>query len=311
MVATSKTGEICDLQEADQFQAGKSQFECGFFAVAMCRSMAEVGKPPTLTMQQVINDAEAWYAQYDGSNAGWNTAGMSLQQLYDLLHQVGLHYQETALDISIIKKWLAVGYPVVVAIAETSVVDMALGRNPYPWRVAGNHIIVITGVASDGNVLVRDSANCTNLYDPRSLRPGPRKYEASRLALVSATVVVPPWLPRPTSNMPPVHPPVVNPPPVVKPPVVKPPVSLWVSSWQELAAFKEWNSTAHLFAEGKPPDYGTAIAREWQARYRQGHFDGPPFSVEYDATDWQGKPIRVQQFARRRYEAGKDGIKQY
>jgi hypothetical protein len=285
MVALSTLREVGDFQEANQFQAGKSQFECGFFAVAMAKSMAQVGTPPTLTVQQVIADAENWYAQYNGSNAAWNTSGMSTQQEYDLLHQVGLHYQETALDITVVKKWLEAGYPVLIAIVETSVIDLELGRNPYPWRAAGNHIILVTGVAPDGQVLVRDPANVTNLYDPKSLRPGPRKYDAGKLQLVSATVVVPPWMPRPASGTPPV--------------VAQ--ASGWVSVAQEQAARAEWSSTAPLFG-GTPPSYDSGIARSWQARYRQGQFDGPPLSTEYSTVDWHDRPIRVQQFARRRCE---------
>lgn len=199
----SKLGEVADFQEADQFQAGKSQFECGYFGVAIAKSMAEVGKPPIYSLKQVIDYAEAWYAQYTGSDTISNTSGMSLEQLYSLLSHVQLHWQATNTDINVVKKWLAVGYPVLVALEETSVYDMSLNRNPYPWTPAGNHIILITGITSDNNILVRDSANCTNLYDPNSLRPGPRKYNASKLRLVSATVVVPPWLSRPASANPP------------------------------------------------------------------------------------------------------------
>lgn len=202
-IPLSSAGEVADFTEADQMQAGKSQFECGFFAVAMARSMARVGQSPTLSVAQVIADAEAWYAQYDGSDDPSNMDGMTLPQLYSLLQQVGLHYQALNLDMNMVKGWLNVGYPVIIAVTETSVVDMALNANPYPWNPAGTHVIVVTGVTSDGNVLVRDSANCTDLYNPNSLRPGPRKYNAGQLGLVSATVAVPPWLPRPTSMTPP------------------------------------------------------------------------------------------------------------
>ncbi len=196
--------EIIDIAEADQFPPGKTQFACGFFACAMARSMAPVGQPPTLSIQQIIDDAEAWYAQYNGSNDGSNMDGMSTEQEYELLRQIGLHYQATSTDSGVIKRWIEVGYPVIIAIVESSVRDLDLGKvNPYPWTPNGNHIVVVTGVADDGNLLVRDSANCTNLYDPGSLRPGPRRYDASMLQLVSATVAVPPWKPRPVSSNPP------------------------------------------------------------------------------------------------------------
>jgi hypothetical protein len=196
------SNEVADFQEADQFQPGKSQFECGYFAVAMAKSMAEPGHAPTLTMQQVIDDAESWYAQYDGTDAITNVYGMTLDQEYSLLQQVGLHYQGLPLDLATIKGWIADGYPVLVGITEVSVNDVDLGGNPYPWGAAGTHVILLTGLDGD-NFLVRDSANCTNLYDASSLRPGPRRYNAAQLQFVSATVVVPPWLPRPLSTTPP------------------------------------------------------------------------------------------------------------
>lgn len=209
-VILSQTGEVADFLDADQFQWRNgqplSQFECGFFAVALCKAMAEVGHEPSQTAQ-VIAEAEAWYAQYDGSDAVTNTDGMSLPQLYELLAQVGLHYQAIATNIGVVKQWVGLGYPVIIAVTETSVRDLALGdANPYPWTPAGTHVIVVTGLAADGSVLVRDSANCTSLYNPASLRPGPRHYDAARLQLVSATVVVPAWLPRPASASPPATP---------------------------------------------------------------------------------------------------------
>lgn len=306
MVALSSSGEIGDFQEADQFQwsSGKqlSEFECGYFAVAIARSMAEVGKPPLLTLAQVIADAESWYAQFTGSDSITNTNGMSLQNLYDLLVEVKLHFQSTSMDMNVLRGWLKVGYPVVVAVEETSVFDFALNGNPYTsWHPAGTHIILLTGVTSDGNVLVRDSANCTNLNDPNSLRPGPRKYQADKLALVSATVVVPPWMPRPASSTP----------PIAMPPVASPIASKWVSQWQEQAALQEWNSTAYLFPGGHAPSYTTGIALTWQERYRQGKFDGPPLTGEYAGHDWNGNAIVVQQFARRQYEWKNGKAEQY
>jgi len=257
----SPTGEVADFLDADQMQAGKSQFECGFFAVAVVKAMAEVGKPPTQNVAQVIANAEQWYAQYDGSDAITNTNGMSLQQLYDLLHQVGLHYQETALDIAVVKRWLVVGYPVIVAITETSVHDLALGdASPYPWTPAGTHIIIVTGITKDSvNVLVRDTANCTSLYNANSLRPGPRTYDAAKLQLVSATVCVPPWLPRPASAVPPVPPPAP---------------SFGVDD------LSMWNLlSGKLYPTALPTD--TGIAQVWLHARLHGQEIGPPLGPEF------------------------------
>jgi hypothetical protein len=206
MTTLTSTGEVAEIAQADQFQyvngVPLSQYECGYYGVYLARSMAPPGEAPTLTPAQIISGAEAAYAQYDGSDSVGNTNGMTLQQLYELLAQVGLHYQATALDATTLHTWLTLGYPVLVAIAETSVHDLALGdRVPYPWTPAGTHIILLTGNAGD-NFLVRDSANVGSLYDPSSLRPGPRTYDAAQLQFVSATVVVPPWRPRPTDGDP-------------------------------------------------------------------------------------------------------------
>ena len=190
--------EVVNVQEAGQFQPLKSQYACGYFACAMAATMARPGQSATGSAATVIANAEKWYAQYNGSNTASNTAGMSDAQEYELLRQIGLHYQALPLDIILIKDWLSWGYPVLLAVTEESVRDLTLGKNPYPWTPAGNHMFLATGVQGS-NLLVRDSANCTDLNDPQSLRPGPRLYDASHLHLVSATIAVPPWRPRPAS----------------------------------------------------------------------------------------------------------------
>ncbi|HZU68846.1 MAG TPA: hypothetical protein VFA09_16330 [Ktedonobacteraceae bacterium] len=201
MIPLSSTGEIASFQDVDQFQPAKTQFACGFFACAVVKSMAPVGHAPTQTPAQMIAEAEQWYAQYDGNNSISNTNGMTLEQLYELLAQIGLHFVPASLDVAALRAWLRLGYPILVAGLETSFYDMGLGDVvPYPWQPSGNHIIVLTGVAADGNFLVRDSANVTNLYNPTTLRPGPRKYDTARMRLVSATAVVPPWLPVPPAG---------------------------------------------------------------------------------------------------------------
>jgi hypothetical protein len=195
MVALSVSGEVGDFQDANQFQPGHSAYECGFFAVATVKAMNQVGLPPVQSVAEMINEAEAWYAQYHGGdNSPKNTDGMSLQQLYDLLAQVGLHYQASTLDLDMIRAWVNCGYPVIVAGAEIGMYDIGLGDHvPYSWTPSGNHVITITGVQADCNVLVRDTAN----IGPDGVRPGPRIYDAGTLQLVSATAVTPPWLPIP------------------------------------------------------------------------------------------------------------------
>ena len=201
MVVLSPGGEVANFLDVNQFQPGRTQFACGFFACAIVKAMAQVGYRPAQTAQEMIAEAESWYAQYDGDNSINNMDGMSLQQLYDLLVQIGLHFQAASLDNETLRAWLRLGYPVIVAGAENSFYDMELGDTiPYPWHPSGSHIIVLTGVDPNGNFLVRDSANVGDLYNVNSLRPGPRHYNAEKLRLVSATVVVPSWLPRPPAG---------------------------------------------------------------------------------------------------------------
>jgi hypothetical protein len=198
MVQLSASGEVGDFLDVDQFQPGRSAYECGYFSVATVKAMNKVGELPTQSVGQMIAEAEAWYAaDHGGDNSSGNTDGMSLQQLYDLIVRVGLHYSACSLDLHEIRAWVGCGYPVIISGAETGMYDIGLGdKVPYSWTPSGNHIITITGVYSDGNVLVRDTAN----IGPQGVRPGPRIYDASKLVLVSATVVVPPWLPRPPDN---------------------------------------------------------------------------------------------------------------
>lgn len=201
MIPLSSTGEIADFQDVDQFQPGRSEFACGFFAVAIVKAMSQVGQSPKQTAAQMIAEAESWYTQYNGNNSAANEDGMSLPQLYALLAQVGLHYQGIAPDVETIRAWVAAGYPVIIAGAETGMVDVGLGGIvPYPWNPAGNHVIVVTGNARGSHFLVRDPANCTSLTNPHSLRPGPRTYDAGKLHLISATAVVPPWRTQPTEG---------------------------------------------------------------------------------------------------------------
>lgn len=201
MVQLSQTGEVGDFLDVDQMQTGYTEFACVYFSFFIFYCMAQVGSQPAQSVPQVIKEALAAYAaDHNGDDLIDNTAGASLDQLYALIVNNNRHFQAANMDSASIRAWVRLGYPVEISVAETSVFDMQLGGNPYPWTPAGNHAILVTGVASDGNFLVRDPANCTNLFDPNSLRPGPRHYDASKLQYVSATALVPPWLPRPPAG---------------------------------------------------------------------------------------------------------------
>lgn len=204
MPKLTPTGEVMSLNEANQFQPGKTQDACGFFACAIVRSGSPPGQPPQRSVQTVIDDAEMWYAQFDGDNSISNTDGMSLAQLYALIKQMTYDYRAIDLGnspLAYIEAWVKQGYPVIVALGESSVFDLDLGGSPYYWNTTPfNHIITVTGISPDGHFLCRDSASVTDLFNPNSLRPGPRRYDQNRFSLVSATAVVMPWLPKPPAG---------------------------------------------------------------------------------------------------------------
>jgi hypothetical protein len=196
------SGEIANFVDVDQFVKGRSLMTCGFCATRCCFGATQPGHPVTDTPAKIEQDTDAWYREYNGPDVTSNQNGMSLWQLYRLIVGKGGHFQATSLAMSVILAWVKLGYPVILAVHESSVVDLAVGGNPYHWDTTGlNHIIVATGQSARDNPLVRDSANVG--------RSGPREYDGARLQLLSATIFVPTWLPRPAGALPPLPPPVV------------------------------------------------------------------------------------------------------
>jgi hypothetical protein len=196
--------EIVSLHTPNQFTRNHTAYACGFVSVFSCLAMAPPGKAPTQSPEHILHEALNAYTRYNGNHNQW---GMTLLQLYRLLHEVGLHYQGLPLNMGYIKGWLQRGYPVIIAVRETSIHDIDLKRRvPYPWYPTGSHMIIATGIEGN-NLVCRDSANIT---PPNTLRSQPRRYDAILLAqgLVHATVIVPPWLARPLSADPTKEPPV-------------------------------------------------------------------------------------------------------
>ncbi len=190
--------EVAAFRDVDQFQPGHTAYACGCFAVSVCKAMVPLGKTPTALPADMAAEAEDWYKQDNGDNSHADKEGMSLAQLTARLTRVGLGWRTLDLDIAQARAWVQRGYPVIASCPETSIHDLALGdRVPYPWTPFGNHIITLTGVGPGGDLLVRDTAN---IEAPNTLRPGPRLYDAGKLQLVSATLVIPSWLPAPSAE---------------------------------------------------------------------------------------------------------------
>lgn len=192
MGVVNMKGEVADFVDVSQFLPGRSAYECVAYGGGILKYAGEPGHGPTGSALAASNLAQYWYGREEGSTASSNTNGMSLEAAYQMLSGMGLSYHKSEPTIEYVKAWLRVGYPLLICGAETGMVDVGLGdRVPYSWTPTGNHAIVASGIAPDGNLLVHDTAN----IGPTGVRPGPRVYDASKLQLVSATAIAVPWLP--------------------------------------------------------------------------------------------------------------------
>lgn len=194
----SPSGEVATFVNVSQFETGRSAFECVAFAAALCKYMGPPNGGPAGSPGDVSHDAQYWYGRLTGSTNASNMAGMSLEQLHIMLGGLGLRWgglpinanSSHASDIEHVKASLQLGRPVVICGSETGFHDIELGdRVPYAWNPTGNHAIVATGIAADGNILVRDTAN----IGPGGVRPGPRRYDTSKMFLISGTEIIPNW----------------------------------------------------------------------------------------------------------------------
>lgn len=192
--------EVATYADESQFEPGESAYECGFFQVAENKYAVKLGETLAPDVKEKIDvDADSWYVHCDGANVPSNKNGMSLWQLYYVLQLAGLHFQGmvpfNANEVKdYIRAWVKLGYPVIIAVAESSVYDIGIGdKVPYPWKATGSHIITVSGLLNE-NFLCRDTAN---IQSDGALRPGPRCYDAQKLQIISATAVVLPWLARP------------------------------------------------------------------------------------------------------------------
>lgn len=190
MTQLNSHGEVADFVDTSQFIAGRSAYECVAYSASLVYYCGRPGHGPAGSAMQTSNLAQYWYGREEGSNAASNENGMSLDAEYNMLQGLGLTYHPLAASVAGVKEALTQGYPVLLCGAETGMYDLGLGdRVPYAWKPSGNHCIVASGIASDGNLLVHDCAS----IGPSGVRPGPRTYDVSKLEIVSATAVIPSW----------------------------------------------------------------------------------------------------------------------
>ena len=268
----------------DQFQPGKSAYEC----VAFCAAFVHFAGPPTGnpggTPAQVIATAEQWYATEEGSNDSSNMNGMSLDAEYAMLKGLGVAYTPLPIsansahdsDMANVKAALLAGKPVMICGAETGFYDVGLGDIiPYGWTPTGNHCIVATGIAPSGNFYVRDMANVGHNLAPGSQR----EYDNNRMDLISGTAIDVPWLSTP--------PPAPN---------------LLLPNANDLAV---WNLLQTMLSEAFPTlpplptipcDPTHAIPQAWLVgRWKHGCNFGTPLQVEQNMTSFYKTPYTVME----------------
>lgn len=289
--------EVCKIVNVSQFYPSKTQYACVFYATG---SFKYAGKDkPTGTPQDVENWADAQYTAMWGSDGITMIDGASVPQAHTLIINAGLHYQDLLAinansgqdsDVAQIKASLALGYPVMVTVAETSVYDLDLGRNPYFWGASGEHELCITGMADDKTFLVHDSANVRgSLNGPNTVLPGPRRYDASRLSIQWATMIKTDWLPAipvgfdPTKDTLPAQEGDIMTP--IKA-VYNKDLKLEDNRYKEAIAI--WEDL---------PSWASGIADRWRRLFANGIHFGTPTTTEIKTVNDGGEPIAIRYFA--------------
>lgn len=277
MVALNSKGEVANfVDRVNQFQAGKSAYECVAFGCSLIWHSVAPDKPNTYTINDVVTMGEYWYGYEEGSNLASNVNGMSLAQEHDVLNRIGLRWNDLGVsetsqhnsDIQAVTRSLQAGNIVLICGHENGFFYANGDQVPYSWTPTGNHCIVVSGIAASGNFLVRDYASLVKAdnFTPDLVQ----EYDNSKMFLVSATEIVPSWV-------------IASPPPVVTPPANN------IPNWQ-VQAQTVWNTnTVGAWI-------GSGIYDVWLKLY-QKTFLGVPIGKEFDTVDWNGKPIIRQEFS--------------
>lgn len=202
------SGEVCQCVDDNQFASGQSQDKCGPEAIALFWHSTKPGITNPYNSAEIHAMAHDDYQRFIGPDSTMDHNGTSKETLYAMLkfHRFGYAVGPDNAALGWIRGWLDAGYPVILGITESSVHDKDVSGSPYNWNTAGlTHIVLATGNGSGDELLIRDTAN---IGLNGIVRPGPRHYVASELQTISTTMVVPSWMPVPTSTDPPVPTPV-------------------------------------------------------------------------------------------------------
>jgi hypothetical protein len=288
MPQLNSKGEVADFVDVSQMEQNESEFACGFFSVGECKFAGQPGKGPAGTAELLDH-----WADLQGGDV---TGGVSIDDMHTLFHAAGLPYWDTDIspnsqqshDIATIKAALQRGYPVVATVAETSVFDLDLNGNPYApnWTPSGNHVFTYTGIASDGNLLVHDTAAIKGgIFG--TIQPQPRHYQTSSLENHWASIVQLPWLPPIESGDP------------LSWKGTETERNTWVNTGQQTQAADTWKIGVELVKAVFQIDLApnTGIYQSWEKEYMNGLNHGYPTTPERNTVDWNNKPIVVQYFA--------------
>jgi hypothetical protein len=290
------TKEVANFINATQFAGGHDEFACGPFAVSHVKFATAPNVPNMNTQADIQQWGFSEYAKYIGPDTPNDTLGSSVENMHQFYHDAGFQYQDItsinvssaqSQDIARIKAALKTGYPVIATVREDSVYDVGLQKNPYFWGPSGNHILVYSGIADSGNLLVQDTANIQGaLQGANWSQPGPREYDASKLANSYAAIVQTSWLAAIPNNDPLTWQANFN---AQEGSMVNAQDTFIVFLW-ELATpyFKAVGSTL--------PARDTGIFNSWRDAYLKGNFKGMVLTPEIHTKDKNGNDVIIQAF---------------
>lgn len=300
----SPSGLVADFVPTSQFWPGHTEDACGPFAVVLNKHAGFPGHGTKTSEPQMESEGLGLYAQFFGNSDASNTDGPDVPTFERMLSAAGVAFAalpDASLSVEEITRALEFGYGVIVTVYERNVLDRLTGGLPYSWEPGGmSHIITIAGFEAhdaipgedgnppprNGNYLVVDPANVVGqLQGANHTRPWPRPYDAASLQPFHGWIVAYPWMDPIPKGL-----------PSTWQDAEYQGDPTWTSKFQAAAAAAMWNSSAALFNDGQSPRFNSGIASQWQEHYRNGEFYGPPTCEEYEATDWGGRPIKVQTF---------------
>lgn len=189
--------EVANFPSGSQFEGGESSYLCVFFCVAAVAASSEQGRPVGQSWEWVDQTADRLVNDIQGQGSFKTSEGASLQDEYSALQRLNLSYAHLPTKASpgdsstldAIRKAVYSGAVVLLCGSEEGFIDEKTGKVPYTWKPTGNHCIIVSGIAPNLSLIVRDYAATGNSWLPGT----PRTYKPDTIQAVSATAVYPYW----------------------------------------------------------------------------------------------------------------------